>query len=261
MGVTAPGATQLLPSGPAGSWRNKFSNQTYTLPLDLSYTFSQTNGEVMFGLAPVGGNVVADNWTSVAFGFYHLNNSSFTRYNNTIGSQISTTANKSHRITISTAGVLTLYIDGASVYTQSGLPTTAYRLYAANKTSISLNDIVLRASNQPAECLNDTDGDGIPNSQDPDSDGDGCSDAFEAGATTNLTTDYTFPGPYGSNGLENSLETGTESGVVNYYTTYSNATNASVSNCTDTDGDGIADMDDIDDDNDGETYQVQTSVS
>ncbi|MFN7327457.1 MAG: glycine-rich protein, partial [Chitinophagales bacterium] len=99
--------------------------------------------------------------------------------------------------------------------------------------------------------LNDTDGDGIPNSLDPDSDGDGCSDALEAGATTDPTENYAFSGPFGTNGLQNSLETGTETGVVNYTSTYANATNPSVNACSDTDGDGIADYLDTDDDNDG----------
>jgi hypothetical protein len=51
-----------------------------------------------------------------------------------------------------------------------------------------------------SSCSEDTDGDGILNHQDTDSDGDGCSDAYEAGATTNTTANYTFPGPYGGNG-------------------------------------------------------------
>ncbi|MFY7884976.1 MAG: discoidin domain-containing protein, partial [Dolichospermum sp.] len=97
----------------------------------------------------------------------------------------------------------------------------------------------------------DTDGDGTPNHLDTDSDGDGCSDAYEAGATSSITAGYTFAGPYGANGLENSLETTTESGVVNYNLTYGNAINASISNCKDTDVDGIPDIIDIDDDNDG----------
>jgi hypothetical protein len=100
----------------------------------------------------------------------------------------------------------------------------------------------------------DTDGDGIPNQLDTDSDGDGCSDAYEAGATTNTTSNYTFPGPYGNNGLANSLETGTESGMVNYNSTYNSvALSGGVSSCLDTDGDGTSDMVDIDDDNDGIT--------
>ncbi|MBK7468371.1 MAG: hypothetical protein IPJ43_17105 [Saprospiraceae bacterium] len=43
------------------------------------------------------------------------------------------------------------------------------------------------------------------NQFDLDSDADGCSDAFEGGATTNSTVS-TFAGPYDSNGYANSLE-------------------------------------------------------
>lgn len=100
-------------------------------------------------------------------------------------------------------------------------------------------------------CVSDTDGDGVLNHLDLDSDGDGCSDAMEGGATSNLTANYIFTGPVGTNGLDNSLETA-DNGVVNYTSTYNlYAINASIKACTDTDGDGIVDIIDIDDDNDG----------
>jgi hypothetical protein len=97
----------------------------------------------------------------------------------------------------------------------------------------------------------DTDEDGIVNSLDLDSDDDGCSDAFEAGATTSLAANYTFPAPYGTNGLANAKETVVDNGIVNYTATYANATNDAIKNCIDTDGDGITDATDLDDDNDG----------
>ena len=106
-------------------------------------------------------------------------------------------------------------------------------------------------SPKPGVCDNDLDGDGIPNHLDTDSDGDGCSDAFESGATTNKNLS-TIAGPYGANGLANSLETATESGKINYVSTYYKY--AVVGNqklCVDSDGDGVPDPKDIDDDNDG----------
>ena len=112
-------------------------------------------------------------------------------------------------------------------------------------------DFVVTGISIIAACGADTDNDGVFNQFDLDSDGDGCSDAFEAGATTNTTANYKFTGTVGTNGLDNSLETVADNGTVNYTATYANATNASIKNCTDTDGDGVGDSVDIDDDNDG----------
>ena len=98
----------------------------------------------------------------------------------------------------------------------------------------------------------DLDGDGIPNSLDLDSDGDGCSDALEAGATTNTTADYAFTGAVGANGLVDTLETTADSGTINYTSTYNPyAVSDFLAACVDTDSDGINDLLDIDDDNDG----------
>ena len=67
----------------------------------------------------------------------------------------------------------------------------------------------------------DHDNDGAINSLDLDSDNDGCSDAYEARLTHNLTTDYAFPGTnVGSNGLVDTLETSPDNGIP-IYTTYS----------------------------------------
>ncbi len=67
----------------------------------------------------------------------------------------------------------------------------------------------------------DHDNDGFVNSKDLDSDDDGCSDAYEAQLTYNLTTDYAFPGDnVGANGLVDTLETSADNGIP-IYTTYS----------------------------------------
>jgi Bacterial Ig domain/Bacterial cadherin-like domain len=108
----------------------------------------------------------------------------------------------------------------------------------------------------------DTDGDGTPNKFDPDSDNDNCSDAFEASATTNKTTNYAFTGAVGTNGLDNSLETGTDNGTINYSSTYNNyAFNNTLNLCIDSDNDSIADIIDLDDDNDGilDTVEIGTT--
>ncbi|KAI9549363.1 hypothetical protein GHT06_003729 [Daphnia sinensis] len=90
----------------------------------------------------------------------------------------------------------------------------------------------------------------FPNTLDTDSDGDGCSDAFEGGATSNSGTSV-IAGPYGDNGLANSRESSDGiDAVVNYDPTYNLALSKDLNKCIDTDGDGILDVNDIDDDND-----------
>ena len=106
----------------------------------------------------------------------------------------------------------------------------------------------------------DTDGDGIINSRDTDSDGDGCSDAVEAGTTAvstsgvssgNKLTATSIPSPWGANGFADGLETTAGSGVYKGTYSYDFALNANVKACIDTDSDGVIDVYDLDDDNDG----------
>ncbi len=107
----------------------------------------------------------------------------------------------------------------------------------------------------------DTDGDGIPNRLDLDSDGDGCFDAVEAKTVTSLTQS-TVTGPYGNNGFANSIETSSESGIyTGNYNLYSRATNATVKGCLDSDFDGVPDIDDLDDDNDGILDATECNVA
>ncbi|MCZ2489847.1 tandem-95 repeat protein [Aquirufa antheringensis] len=98
----------------------------------------------------------------------------------------------------------------------------------------------------------DTDNDGVPNRLDSDSDGDGCSDAKEAGAINSTTANFAFTTAVGTNGLANSLENVADNGSINYVSSYANnALTTAINACTDSDNDGITDLIDIDDDNDG----------
>jgi hypothetical protein len=92
-------------------------------------------------------------------------------------------------------------------------------------TTIGEISSVLAATYQRAlapkpDCADDFDGDGIPNHLDLDSDGDGCPDAYEAGVSTDPATSV-LPGPCGTNGLADSVETTPDSGIINYGSTYS----------------------------------------
>lgn len=78
-----------------------------------------------------------------------------------------------------------------------------------------------------------TDGGAVVNRLQLDSDNDGCSDAYEGGATTDKTANYTFSGSVGTNGLDNSLETVADNGTVNYRNSYSSfATDNAKIKCT-----------------------------
>jgi hypothetical protein len=99
----------------------------------------------------------------------------------------------------------------------------------------------------------DTDSDGQPDYLDLDSDGDGCSDAVEAASSLTATSTTVYPTgtDTNTNGLLNNYE-GTTAGTINYasiYTEYALSTTKNA--CLDTDGDGVTDLVDIDDDNDG----------
>ena len=254
MTVTTADSSTLQGTSTSG-WKSALSTQTFSLPLDISFTYSETTREVMVGFAEEDSDLGTSWNTATAFGFYIYNTNTKARYNNTNGGTVTSNSNgKTHRIVIDAAGNLTTYIDGQLTYQQTGLSTDQYKVYIAHNsgTNKPLENVALRTANYPLSCDLDTDGDGTPNGLDLDSDGDGCSDALEAGATTNTTADYVFTGAVGANGLVDALETTVDSGTINYTSTYSAyAINGAINACTDTDSDGVNDVFDLDDDNDG----------
>jgi len=115
----------------------------------------------------------------------------------------------------------------------------------------------------------DTDGDGIPDNLDLDSDGDGCPDAIEGGAnftTANLVS-TTMAG--GSTNVQTNLgnTVGSSTATMGVPTiagtgqTIGTSQNSNINGCTDSDGDGIPDLDDLDDDNDGILDSAECSVT
>jgi hypothetical protein len=65
----------------------------------------------------------------------------------------------------------------------------------------------------------------------------------------------------GTNGLDNSLETSVDNGNINYTSSYQNAIDATKNGCPDFDGDGIGDLIDIDDDNDGVLDELENNCT
>ena len=105
----------------------------------------------------------------------------------------------------------------------------------------------------------DFDNDGIPNHLDTDSDNDGCSDAIEGGASfdnSNTNSNDELTGSIDSNGVPTiatasgqSLGSSQNASVQDVNCT--DQCDPTASGNTDTDGDGISDVCDLDDDNDG----------
>ncbi len=136
-----------------------------------------------------------------------------------------------------------------------------------NSTNINSGDAVAFSLFALKTC--DTDQDGIPNDLDLDSDGDGCPDAIEGDAaftTSNLVNSSMSGGNTGGSytGTAGSVTTNLGNTVGNTATTMGVPTIAGTgqgiggsriatnySECLDSDGDGIPDWQDLDDDNDG----------
>ena len=173
-----------------------------------------------------------------------------------------------NNVATSTSGGLSTNNSNIANFPSNRTAYTYYRIYGIAATAGAgwATEIYFKETN----CLSDVDGDGIPNKLDTDSDGDGCPDAVEAGTTyistsgitgTARVTASTIPAPYGANGFANGLETTSESGIYTGSYTYGYALDATINACTDTDGDGVPDILDLDDDNDGVLDTVECPAS
>lgn len=104
----------------------------------------------------------------------------------------------------------------------------------------------------------DTDGDGIPNRLDLDADGDGCPDVIEGAANFQNGASY-ITGNRLNTAVNASGVPAAPTGTTPPITGYTQAAGQEIGNsqdgtrndCLDSDGDGIADWQDVDDDNDG----------
>jgi len=252
LSILTPTDSTIVPDAVDGVWESALSDQRYSLPIELVYSHSGT-GNSMFGLSPEGTNLNT-NWTiNSAFGWQNNMNGSRHRYNNTLFSAFyANTSGLEHRITIDENGQATWYLDGAVIYSQSGLPTSEYRLYLSNASNVDalLTYTVheLNSGGSPMLYTQDTDNDDTPDAIDRDSDGDDCPDALEANggfsfiqlaadsSLTNLLAEVDSIGiPLVTPGGQSSIS----------------AFDSSTDHCTDSDEDGLADVLDRDSDNDG----------
>ncbi|MFN5422434.1 MAG: Ig-like domain-containing protein, partial [bacterium] len=168
------------------------------------------------------------------------------------------TANGSVSLTNSNKFSLTINAGVYKYYRIYGVVAADVLAGIASEFYFDVNNAAYQSSAYPkaAVCTVDTDNDGVINGLDLDSDNDGCADAIEAGTaplgtTAAAATSFLNPTTTGTNGFADNLETSTESGIYTGAYSYSLAVANTLNGCTDTDGDGIVDVRDIDDDNDG----------
>jgi len=253
--ITASTASTVSSAG-GDTWKTSYSDQNLKLPISLSYKFNSTTGYAMFGLFPVTGTQNAGIWADGGYKFYPQTTNVYGYFTAAWDfGPIAITPSDILSIDISASGYVTAKVNGIVRKAFQGV-VSDYKLTMSSYRAASFTDIILTDANNVAvlTCTDlDTDADGIPNRLDLDSDGDGCSDAIEAGSSTTATSTSAFPTgtDTNSNGLLNNYETGT-TGTVNYTSTYSiYALVRTVNACTDTDSDGVKDLVDLDDDNDG----------
>jgi gliding motility-associated-like protein len=243
--TTADGAT----------WISSYSTETYSLPLSLKFKREAFTAQAMVGLIPVGNTQTPNAYTDNGYKFYLFGGTVYGYFGTTWNFTHTSQLNEEYSIDIAANGMVTVKINGVQKHSFQGA-NSAYRfVVSSSSTSVALKDIRLTNATHPERtfCIDrDTDGDGIPNRLELDSDNDGCSDAVEAGTVNNLTV-TTVAAPYGTNGLSNSLETVADNGIYNQTINYYNARIAAIKGCADTDGDAVADLVDLDDDNDGIT--------
>jgi hypothetical protein len=159
------------------------------------------------------------------------------------------------------------YIAFQAVNSNYNLAISSYN--DANNNPATYTDLIISAksvtfSGTTTNCTElDTDSDGVPNRLDLDSDGDGCTDAVESNITADLTSGNVvngsigstttantnkaiIVGPYGLNGLSNEAELIDDKGITFYTPSYNYAITSSTQACLDSDGDGVADIFDVD---------------
>ena len=143
----------------------------------------------------------------------------------------------------------------------TGLPSSGELLltYTAGTSATEVRDLGMQSISLNSTICRDTDGDGIPDYLDLDSDGDGCTDAIEGGAaftTANLVTamgaiSTQTPNQNLGNTVGNTATTLGVPSIAGAGQSIGRSQNSSQNDCLDSDGDGVPNWQDLDDDNDG----------
>ncbi len=237
-------------------WTTSYSTENFALPLSLKFNRLTTEGTVMFGLIPVANTQTPANYNDLGYKFNLAATQAYGYFNGGVWSFSHGAINGSeeYSIDISSTGYVTVKINGVQKQAYQGA-VSAYKLaVSAGSVASELSNIRLTNNTyvEKTFCLDrDTDNDGTPNRLDLDSDADGCSDAFEAGTTTNRTANYAHTTSFGTNGFADVLETAVDNGIYSGTYTFLNVIDRYNRSCLDTDGDNVSDLFDLDDDNDG----------
>ena len=184
------------------------------------------------------------NWINLAPGTNVANATTVTTSN---GAVVVSNAN---RYPVTTNAAAYRYYRLFSTNTNAPVNGTLSEIYFDVNTNTYVTSLFAKTN-----CATDTDGDGIVNYLDLNSDNDGSGDAFESGASTNKSPTFAFPtNAVNIYGVPTAVQTNANSDTVNYTSTYNAyATNNVIDLGLDSDNDGIVNLADIDDDNDGIT--------
>ncbi len=248
---------------------------------DAMYTFGQSSnpsgtGVTVYAFKRAGASAMSGDDDSVRLSV-SSNGSGFTSYGSALPAA-TVDNNESHWVLkaptvvqsspvylgLSTNNNSSIYYDASDTtgrYAAGSVSTVSSYYYGWSMQGLASTDL-----GSAAACTTDidTDGDGLVDRLDIDSDNDYRFDSQEAvpAGTVSLDTDNdgviseAEAGGFGVNGLADNLETSIDSGVVDYDGD-GNGPDAPTGGGTpdfqlkDVDGDGVSDADDIDDDNDG----------